>query len=815
MRVQKTYNLKNTEHLIDFCNEFSIKIPEQKNELGTKLGSNQDNKADSSSLKENKDSEKSLPEKKDSILETKKCSNCKKVLELKKFSKSPAEPDGYDKLCLHCKKELQGINGLKKIIKYVDIDVPFEKKIIEEKTNIYPTLLENYLNILQDLDLINYDKESDHYMLESSSKFIEFCENNDISLPDTSNKVIEKNKTCDTCGNDLPLSKFPLSFVEADGRQTKCNACRKKIQAAEGLQKLLKIIEIGVPFEKPALLENYLNILQELDLIEYNKENNEYILEKSDNLLDFCEKFDISLNKEIKNKKCASCGKEQPVSNFLKRSSEPDGYNKTCRECTKKENAARGLEKLLNYITLGQSFTKEDLKKETGDEFALYEKYIWVLEDLGFIKYDEKDNSYLLEKNKDLYKFSKDFGVSFNDFKLNKSKIICEICGKNIDSAIFRISTPQGHQRACLECSKKENAVLGMNKLIKIVDFNIPFKKQDLIKKIDINPSLFFYYLDILLEMDLIQYNKSSKEYILEKTDKLEQFFKENKIVLPNAHIEKPKVAKKTSETDSIVSSEKAKIIKPENNSRTPAKNHKICDICGKELDLSLFLRSRTETDGYRKTCRNCSKKQNAARGLKKIMEHIDLDTEFTKEYLKNNVKEPFELFENYIFVLQELDLIQYDENKKTLKIENNANLQDFCAEFDVSLGEIETRISGHKKCNFCNKELPVSQFMKSNREPDGYRKICKSCSKKRTAILGLKELLKYVKINHEFDWNYLKNNVKGSFSLFENYIWALQELDLIKYDDKQKKFTIVPTDAFNKFCEEHDINPDQIESDR
>ena len=532
----KTYNLKNTEHLIDFCNEFSIKIPGQKNQLGTKLGSNQDNKADSSSLKENKESEKSLPEKKDSIPETKKCSNCKKVLELKNFSKSPAEPDGYDKLCLHCKKELQGINGLKKIIKYVDIDVPFEKKIIEEKTNIYPTLLENYLNILQDLDLINYDKESDHYMLESSSKFIEFCENNDISLPETSNKVIGKSKTCDTCGNDLPLSKFPLSFVEADGRQTKCNACRKKIQAAEGLQKLLKIIEIGVPFEKPALLENYLNILLELDLIKYNTENNEYILEKSDNLLDFCEKFDISLNKEIKNKKCASCGKEQPVSNFLKRSSEPDGYNKTCRECTKKENAARGLEKLLNYITLGQSFTKEDLKKETGDEFALYEKYIWVLEDLGFIKYDEKDNSYLLEKNKDLYKFSKDFGVSFNDFKLNKSKIICEICGKNIDSAIFRISTPQGHQRACLECSKKENAVVGMNKLIKIVDFNIPFKKEDLIKKIDINPSLFFYYLDILLEMDLIQYNKSSKEYILEKTDKLEQFFKENGLIIPDGY---------------------------------------------------------------------------------------------------------------------------------------------------------------------------------------------------------------------------------------------------------------------------------------
>ncbi|MDZ4171536.1 MAG: HEAT repeat domain-containing protein, partial [Methanobacteriaceae archaeon] len=812
----ENYYLKNTEQLIDFCNEFSIKIPEQKNELNTKLSSNHDNKPDLISLKENKNSKKSLPERKDSILETKKCSNCKKVLELKKFSKSPAEPDGYDKICLNCKKELQGINGLKKIIKYVDIDLPFEKQTIEKKTNIYPTLLENYLNILQDLDLINYDEESDHYILESSSKFIEFCVKHDISLKEPPSKIIEETKTCDTCGNDLILSQFPLSFVEADGRQKNCNACRKKIQASEGLKKLLKLIKIGVPFQKQVLLENYIDLLQELDLIEYNAKNNEYILEKSENLLEFCEKFNISLNKEIKSKKCTSCGKELQVSNFLKRTREPDGYNKTCRECTKKENAARGLEKLLNYISLDKAFSKEDLKKETGDKFALYEKYIWVLEDLGFIKYDEKDNSYLLEKNNDLCKFSKDFGVSLNEYdnltKTNEIKT-CGICGKNIDSAIFRISTPHGQKKVCLECSKKENAVVGMNKLIKLVDFNIPFNKEDLIKKIDINPSLFYYYLDILLEIDLIKHNQTSEEYILEKTDKLEQFLKENGLIIPDS-IEKPKVALKTSETDSIISmkTDKGNNI-PENNSRTPAKNHKICDICGKELDLSLFLRSRTEPDGYRKTCRNCSKKQNAVRGLKKIMEYVDLDTDFTKEYLKKNVKEPFELFDNYIFVLQELDLIQYDENKKTLKIENNTNLQDFCSEFDVSLGEVENRISGHKKCNFCGEELPVSQFMKSNREPDGYRKICKICSKKRTAIQGLKELLKYVKINKEFDWNHLKNNVKGSFSLFENYIWALQELDLIKYDDKLKKFTIVPTGAFNKFCEDYGINPDHIKS--
>ena len=808
------YNLKKTDKLVEFCKEFSIEIPETPNEFTNNLISNKyDAPKESIDIKkENGDSKTLL--KTNSNKKTKKCDNCKKDLELKKFSKSPAEADGYDKICLDCKKELQAANGLKKILKYVDINVPFEKQIIEEKTNIYPTLLENYLNILQDRDLISYNGESNHYVIESGSKFIEFCEKNDISLPEAPKKVIEKTKTCDTCGKDLLLSQFPLSFVEADGCQKNCNACRKKIQAAEGLQKLLKIIEISVPFEKPALLENYLNILLELDLIKYNTKNKEYILEKSESLLEFCEKFNISLIDEIKNKKCVSCGKKLPISNFLKKSSEPDGYAKTCLECSKKEDAARGLEKLLKYVKIGQKFHKEDLKKETGAEFPLYEKYIWALEDLGFIKYDKKEYKYLLEKNNDLYKFSIDFGVSLNEYnnltKTNEIKT-CEICEKNIESSIFRISTPQGQKRACLACSNKENAVLGMKKLIKIVDFNNPFKKEDLIKKIDINPSLFYYYLDILLEMDLINYNESSKEYILEKTDELEQFFKENKLIIPEG-VEKPKVAL-TSENDSNVSLEKDKIIKPENDSRTLAENHKICDTCGKELDLSLFLRSRTEPDGYRKTCRNCSKKQNAARGLKKIIEYIDLDTEFTKEYLKKNVKEPFELFENYIFVLQELDLIQYDENKNTLKIENNANLQDFCSEFDVSLGEIENRLSGHKKCDFCGKELPVSKFMKSNREPDGYRKICKSCSKKRTAIQGLKELLKYVKVDQEFDWNYLKNNVKGSFSLFENYIWALQELDLIKYDDKLKKFTIARTDDFNKFCEEHDINPDQIES--
>ncbi len=809
------YNLKKTDKLVEFCKEFSIEIPETPNEFTNNLISNKyDAPKESIDIKkENGDSKTLL--KTNSNKKTKKCDNCKKDLELKKFSKSPAEADGYDKICLDCKKELQAANGLKKILKYVDINVPFEKQIIEEKTNIYPTLLENYLNILQDRDLISYNGESNHYVIESGSKFIEFCEKNDISLPEAPKKVIEKTKKCDTCGKDLLLSQFPLSFVEADGRQKNCNACRKKIQAAEGLQKLLKIIEISVPFEKPALLENYLNILLELDLIKYNTKNKEYILEKSESLLEFCEKFNISLIDEIKNKKCVSCGKKLPISNFLKKSSEPDGYAKTCLECSKKEDAARGLEKLLKYVKIGQKFHKEDLKKETGAEFPLYEKYIWALEDLGFIKYDKKEYKYLLEKNNDLYKFSIDFGVSLNEYnnltKTNEIKT-CEICGKHIDSPIFRISTPLGPKRACSECSNKENAVLGMKKLIKIVDFNTPFKKEDLIKKIDINPSLFYYYLDILLELNLINYNGSSKEYILEKTDELEQFFKENKIVLPEPSIEKPKVAL-TSENDSNVSLEKEKIIKPENNSKTPSENHKICDICGKELDLSLFLRSRTEPDGYRKTCRSCSKKQNAARGLKKIIEYIDMDTEFTKEYLKKNFKEQFELFENYIFVLQELDLIQYDENKKTFKIENNANLQDFCSEFDISLGEVENRLSGHKKCNFCGKELPVSQFMKSNREPDGYRKICKSCSKKRTAIQGLKELLKYVKIDQEFDWNYLKNNVKGSFSLFENYIWALQELDLIKYDDKLKKFTIEPTEAFNKFCEENDINPDQIKS--
>lgn len=115
-------------------------------------------------------------------------------------------------------------------------------------------------------------------------------------------------------------------------------------------------------------------------------------------------------------------------------------------------------------------------------------------------------------------------------------------------------------------------------------------------------------------------------------------------------------------------------------------KTHIVCEDCGNKLPLSQFYKTKSNDRGYTTRCKSCTRKRNAANGLVELSKYIDLDVPFSKDELRNVVGEQFPAFENYLWVLLELDILNYLENEDKYVLKLDDKLKDFCGTYGISL---------------------------------------------------------------------------------------------------------------------------------
>ncbi len=124
-----------------------------------------------------------------------------------------------------------------------------------------------------------------------------------------------------------------------------------------------------------------------------------------------------------------------------------------------------------------------------------------------------------------------------------------------------------------------------------------------------------------------------------------------------------------------------------ENKDDGALKTHIVCEDCGEKLPLSQFYKTKSNERGYTVRCKSCTRKRNAAQGLVELSKYIELDTPFSKEELKNVTgDQPFSVFENYMWVLLELDILSYLEDEDKYVLRSDDNLKDFCGTYGISL---------------------------------------------------------------------------------------------------------------------------------
>ncbi len=360
-----------------------------------------------------------------------KCVKCGVVLSSNNSIKSGSKIIS-DK-CKDCTRKTYAVKALNHLEEYVDPGISFNKddllKQVDNKTRFL-----DYLWTLEEFDLLEKDNKNG-YVLKSADVLLKFKEKygkvikesedktivETISKEKTSKKII---KECETCHQNLPISKF---YKSGDGYTDKCKECSRKSYAAKAIIEIKNYVVPEVEFYKDDLLKQFENTtqildyfwtLQDFDFIEHNEKNNTYILKPEKELNSFIQKYgdenmvDVFIdeipaeNTPKTVKECLTCKKVLPVSSFYKSSESNDGLIANCKKCSDKLNAASILSEITNHIGIGFPFSKKDLFSRLGNpNRANY--YIWVLLEHDLIEHNDSTDTFIIEDNEKYQEYIK------------------------------------------------------------------------------------------------------------------------------------------------------------------------------------------------------------------------------------------------------------------------------------------------------------------------------------------------------------------------------------------------------------------------
>ncbi len=169
--------------------------------------------------------------------------------------------------------------------------------------------------------------------------------------------------------------------------------------------------------------------------------------------------------------------------------------------------------------------------------------------------------------------------------------------------------------------------------------------------------------------------------------------------------------------------------------------------------------------------------------------------------------------FLDYLWTLQEFNLIEYDEKTDSYLLKPEKEFEKFIEKYgDNSSLEKTSQIITHtkkierkvvKECGLCNQKLPISSFYKSTNNKDGYSSNCKECSRKSYATKAIDEIMKYVEPGISFKKEDFLNQSENRMQ-FLNYLWTLQEFNLIDYNDKSDSYILKTEKELKSFLKKY-----------
>lgn len=159
-KEKEIYSFILNDNLISFCKKYNIKLPESKEYQ----------------------MDYSINTKYKPVADLKICDVCKKQLPINKFLKENNSPDGLSGKCINCLMIDNGVEGIREIIKYFNIDEPFSKEIFYMKSEKSKITINNYFQDLEDMEFLTYDKSNKKYMFIINDKLKLFCQDNYIIL---------------------------------------------------------------------------------------------------------------------------------------------------------------------------------------------------------------------------------------------------------------------------------------------------------------------------------------------------------------------------------------------------------------------------------------------------------------------------------------------------------------------------------------------------------------------------------------------------------------------------------------------------------
>jgi hypothetical protein len=679
--------------------------------------------------------------------------------------------------------------------------------------------------------LQNFTKETDIYSLKEKNIWFSYIqENNRFFYAFGSGSINNINSNTPFCVIDFPtngvnrncLGAFAITdnsdiFVLISSNYNKLRERKslliisERIQAIETNNKKY-FINLG-QLNHPNFLNNFIKFLNEMGNIKFsNSESTPKV---------------HGINMEDKTQKsCVLCSKK-----FSKIDLKYNSYLNTlikenpdkCFDCLEKIYAAKALNEIKGII--GLSFFNENTLLDRVDNKVLFESYLQILEKLDIIKNRKFGN------NKDFYMFNQK--IDLDEFINNYSNIvegsnrkdnisgdvsnksinnkICKVCGVDLDIKNFykSDSSKDGYSVKCKGCIRKSYATNALKTMLDYIEPDTFFKKEDLLKQVP-NRMQFLDYIWTLQELNLLTQVEQTDSYKLKRENELNKFIErysdKNLEILDSP---KPDVVKKV-----------IKVIKT-------------CETCSKKLPISTFYKSTTTEDGYSNKCKECSRKSHAAIALSELMKCVEPGILFFKEDLLNQCENRMQ-FLDYLWTLQELDLLKNDEDsdayilksekeldefidkygkpKETLELDDNISevsmsnnktleldlMKDKTSKVTISDDEVLTTTNSLnnnikkpvKSCAVCGQKLPLSNFYKSSSNEDGHVEKCKKCSDKINATKILNEIQKYIEIGKPFTQNELSKKI-GNPTKAKYYLWTLLEQDLIKYQEKTETYIL------------------------
>ena len=189
------------------------------------------------------------------------------------------------------------------------------------------------------------------------------------------------------------------------------------------------------------------------------------------------------------------------------------------------------------------------------------------------------------------------------------------------------------------------------------------------------------------------------------------------------------------------------------------------CIVCGKKLNKH-----------QKNVCKACSRKQYASRIVKKLVDVVKPGIAFKKQDMKALDLSDLQI-QDYIWTLQEFNLVEINNNKFKLKDESTLNKFRIESKMNpIDFDSLNDDEMLNKTCKTCGRTLHISKFYKNS---EGYAENCKECTRLIRTAKYLNDIIFYIGFENDFKDKDLQKHIPDLNHLM-GVIWSLQENDLL-----------------------------------